>query len=136
MSNIKKIILTLMLVCLSACGPLPEHEMMRVSSPDQLVDAVLVRVDTFAMDNYAYKIYVVPAGQKAGKEENTILVAEDLDGVKITWVAKQLVVSFASGEVFQYHNRWLSAQIKDQQTVDFYEVKIFLVDRNSPIRPE
>jgi hypothetical protein len=66
--------------------PTKRVEIARSTSPDGLVDAVMVRDNCGALCSYMYSVSVVPKGSKASDEtRRNILIAEDMAGEKIVW---------------------------------------------------
>lgn len=107
---------------LSGCdSPMP-REVLRVPSPDKVVDVVLATVDTGATSATATLLYIVPAGAKITKESQ-IMFGDKMENLELVGLSpKMLSVSFSSGRIFSFTNFWHSRNVKNFQ----YVVKIYL----------
>lgn len=87
-----------------------EKELQRLTSPDGVVDAVLVEKLTNATDGIPYLVYIVPAGSHS--LWHPVLVGDDFVGFKLMWKNPRfLAVRFKKGRVFSFTNLWWSKHV-------------------------
>ena len=93
------------------CSP-EEKELQRSTSPDRVVDAVLVARLVNATVATPYLVYIVPAG--SNRLSHPVLVGDDFVGFKLMWKAPRfLVIQFTKGEIFSFTNLWMSKKVKN-----------------------
>lgn len=96
------------------CGneTLCDHtELLRITSPDNKVDAVLMRINCGATTAYSYKIYITPKGKSAEKS-NPIFIADQLEGEIIEWyTSKHLTIRYKHARIFTFTNFWHSRDV-------------------------
>jgi hypothetical protein len=98
-------ILFLLIGC-SKISPCEQSELLRVTSPDNRVDAVLLRINCGATTDYSYKIYIVPKASST-KKTNPIFVADKLDGELVKWSStKNLLINYRQARIFNFTNFW------------------------------
>jgi hypothetical protein len=108
-----------------SCGHALAQEMKRVTSPDQMVDAVLVKQSGNATAPDTLMIYLTAKGKAVDGEP--IFVGDGFNGLDLGWDGvKNLVVVVASGRIFHFTNFWQSAAIENWA----YTVGIHLRDSN------
>ena len=101
-------------------------ELLRVSSPDSEVDAVLVQTNTDATTSYGYRIYVVPAGSQP-KYDTENFRADHLEGWTLTWIKPKLLeIKYDEARIFHFSNFWQSTNFKSGS----YVVEIRLAPRS------
>lgn len=109
------------------CDLYAKSEVARFTSPDKVVDAVLVTVETDATSSTPTELYIIPAGGKL--EGEPFLTADHIEDVKLEWAApKILIVSMSLGRVFHFNNFWQSRKVDNFN----YTVQIYLHDARSP----
>ena len=105
----------LLLVAVSAgCGDslCQDYEHSRITSPDMVVDALVVTRDCGATSDTAYRIYVVRAGDTYGG--NPLFNADRVDGLDISWIApKRLMISYRQARIFNFSNFWHSKEVEN-----------------------
>ena len=99
--------------CTSTFG---HEELARVSSPDETVDAVLVRDNGFgATVGYIYALYLEPGNDRLLDDEGTfVLVADHLDeyGMQLTWQGDHVLqVRYESAGIRDFKKEWTSEGI-------------------------
>ena len=101
-------------LCLISCGNFVEREeILRIKSPDSVVDAVLVRTNAGATTSYGYMFYIVPTG-KEPKEGNEVLKADNLVNVTLNWKEPRfLEISYEKGRIFSFTNFWHSKEVQN-----------------------
>ena len=95
------------------CETISREEIKRITSPDSMVDVVLIRVNAGATTPYAYKLYIVPVGgtPKKGRE---LFEADKIIGMKIQWKqSKFLEIQYEKGRIFHFTNFWSSKEIEN-----------------------
>ncbi len=107
-------LLFLMILCLISCTNFVERkEILRVKSPDSLVDAVLVRTNAGATTSYGYMLYIIPSG-KEPKMGNEVLKADNLVNVTLNWKQSRfLEIRYEKGRIFLFTNFWNSKEVQD-----------------------
>lgn len=109
----QKLFLAWLVLCLIGCGPGSHEEMMRVTSPDKAVDAVLVRTNAGATTAFGYELHLVPTGGKPQRGHEK-LRADHLTDVTIRWQQpKFLQVQYKEGRIFHFSNFWQSKEVQD-----------------------
>lgn len=87
-------------------------ELIRTTSPDGVVDAVMEEVNPGAFSSYIYNVYVVPKGGKL--EGQAMLSGSHFDGWKLRWKEPHLLdLEYLSGHISGYNSNWSSQQVKN-----------------------
>ena len=117
MHTTHKVIFALALICTLAialvfsCLP-PKKELQRLSSPDHVVDAVVVAKLVNATVATPYLVYIVPSGSKS--LWRAVLVGDDFVRFKLMWKAPRLlVIQFSKGEVLKFTNLWMDRKVQN-----------------------
>jgi len=93
--------------------PVIQTEILRIKSPDLLVEAVLLRSDVNATVSTPYKIFITPVGSKL-KNEDELFRADHVEGLKINWLKNKLLeVRFDKARIFRFSNFWDSREIQN-----------------------
>lgn len=80
-------------------------------SPDKLVDAVLVEVETSALDATPTKLFLVPSG-KDWRDHSPILKGDYFEELKIVWSRPSLLeIHYKKGRIFSFANFWGSKDV-------------------------
>lgn len=107
-------LLTIAIVLLMMVGCLPwaSEEVERVTSPDSVVDAVVIQSDAGATTPFVDEVYIVPKG---GKPTGTALLTGDhLIGLELKWLEpKFLEIRYKQGRIHKFTNFWQSKEIQD-----------------------
>jgi hypothetical protein len=91
----------------------PGDEISRVTSPDSVVDAVLVEVDGGALSSNEQILYIVPKGEKYEKGHE-LFVGDHIEGLKVFWKQdKFLVIQYDQGRVFRFSSFWESREVQN-----------------------
>jgi hypothetical protein len=117
--NLAHVFLGLVALFLSiSCSALASSkEISRVSSPDSVVDAVLVEVNGGATTDFMYFLYIVPKGGKYEKGSQLFVITHD-KGLKIFWErSKFLVIEYDEGKILQFQNYWYSRDVQNLKYV-------------------
>lgn len=100
-----------------------KQEMQRARSPDNQVDAVLVRINGGATTAFAWNLYLVPAGAKAEGHSTFNADVRTSDPVTLAWKAPGLLeVAYPEARINEFTNAW-SAQVSSDST---YHVELML----------
>lgn len=89
------------------------EEIVRVTSPDSVVDAVLVRTDGGATTSFGFHLYIVPVGgePQVGHE---LFTADHMVGQKIEWKRpKSLEIQYEEARIFHFSNFWQSKDVQN-----------------------
>lgn len=121
--------------CLNLGGVWEYEEIERVSSPDGVVDAVLVRGDGGATTSFSYSVFLVPAATSFDQtaplfeHDRGLFVADHQEGLELVWrKPKFLEIRFAKARIFQFSNFWHSREVDDFR----YTVEVRLVPTDEP----
>jgi len=92
-------------------------EKARVSSPDGVVDAVLIVKETDATVATPSELYVVPKGTKPTKSA-MIMRGDYFANVSLKWKEPRfLELHYDTGRVFTFKNFWQSAEVSNNSYV-------------------
>lgn len=81
------------------------QEVLRVTSPDGQIDAVLSTADGGDPGSFAYDVTLVRKG-KSPKQGKTVFVADQVDGVDMAWKdPRTLTIKAPRGRVFRQIDR-------------------------------
>jgi hypothetical protein len=97
-------------------------EIQRSRSPDGLLDAVVVQSQPgFSIEPDSYRIYLARSGSDT--LDNPVLVATDLEGLKMQWAAPHLLeLSYSSACIASFRNHWANMAFRNG---DYYvEVRL------------
>lgn len=110
---LRTVSLALLLIGIAGCSSSPVgKETQRETSPDKLVDAVLVSRETGATVATATELYLVPTGQD-WNGETPILRGDKFEGAHVRWRgARFLEIRYAKGRIFSFTNFWNSANLQ------------------------
>lgn len=88
-------------------------EVKRISSPDNIVDAVVVLKKCGATVSDSYRVYVVKKdGTLDFDDDSSMFVSDKTDGIKVFWRGnKELQISYAKARIFQFKNFWQSKDV-------------------------
>ncbi|MBF0137047.1 MAG: hypothetical protein HQL65_12475 [Magnetococcales bacterium] len=123
--KIALIIIILTLFCIAllirSCDDfVSRDEILRLTSPDQQVDAVMVEINAGATTAYVYKVYLMPTGKKPVEHDKHVFGATHLDDWKIKWLdSNRVVIIYSRADIFHYTNYkdiQLFHPIKGEQT--------------------
>ncbi len=108
----------LMVLCLLFLGgcevapePCPTREIMRVRSPDGLVEAVLQSRDCGPTTPVDYRVFIVKAGNK-GPGHGLVFWADHAQGLRLEWREDKLLeIKYTQARIFRFTNIWRSEDI-------------------------
>lgn len=94
------------------------REVMRVTSPDAKVDAVVIKVEGgLSTTRDPYNLYIVPLGAKTDAAIAS-LNALDLEGLKVFWKQpKSLLIEYQRGIISHFTNSWSSKSVDNGRYV-------------------
>jgi hypothetical protein len=104
------------------------REIMRITSPDAKVDAVVVKVEGgLSTTRDPYNLYIVPLGAKVDAAIAS-LNALDMEGLKVFWQEpKFLFIAYRQGYISRFTNLWSSKNVENGR----YVVELRLVPLSS-----
>jgi len=80
-------------------------ETLRKSSPNNLIDCILIESDTGTVTSTDYLIYIKPFGEKVGKDDKIVFGAQRLRGDNIYWKdANTLRIEYENARIFSFTN--------------------------------
>jgi hypothetical protein len=90
-------------------------EVLRLSSPDGVLDAVVMRVNPGAFSSFLYNLYLVPKGTKRIEGvEDPILCTSEGDAPTIRWERSHFLnVDIGNSHVTFFANLWYSNKVND-----------------------
>jgi hypothetical protein len=112
----------LIMSLLQGCSNNKEEEIERITSPDSLVDAVLIGRNGGATTSYSYTLYLVPSGKEPIKNRE-VFRANHTTGLSIHWInPTNLEIAFDESQIFHFTNFWSSNEFDNP----FYIINIRL----------
>ncbi len=87
------------------------EEVERVTSPDNKVDAVIIKKNYGATASFIYDIYIVPKGKKVdlGKPE---FRADHVEKLSLNWSQNKLLqIKYKNARIFHFSNFWQSKEV-------------------------
>lgn len=88
-----------------AIGTPSNEELTRITSPDGLVDAVLVERNVHATVGFIYLVYVVPKGEPFPEPDWAIFNAMRAEDLTIEWMEhRHLGISYRKAEIYDFTN--------------------------------
>lgn len=122
----------LMIVMAVGCGSPESREIERHGSPDKLVDAVLVEVETSALDARPTKLFLVPMG-KDWRTSLPIVQGDKFEELRLVWQRPNLLeIHYKKGRVFSFTSFWASKEILNFQHL----IELRLVPETDSTLPE
>jgi hypothetical protein len=110
-------------------GGASHEEIGRFTSPDKVVDAVLVQINPGAFSSYLYDLYIVPKGAKPSGAP--VLNAKRFRGEQIRWEEPHLLqVQYDEARILHFGNLWYSKEVRGGQ----YYVDIELIPTSAVSR--
>lgn len=94
----------------------PGEQISRLTSPDGVLDAVVVRVDKGALGSNLYYLYIVPrgTGNVESSGEDPMMETSEGDELKVRWEKPHfLAVDIADSHVKSFVNLWYSKKVDD-----------------------
>lgn len=117
MRILSRLAFTLLLFFLSGCSSDPGEEILRVTSFDKRVDAVVLRYGGHATVGFRYELFIVPKGENVDGG-NEVVGATRVEELKLHWkVDRFLEVHFDKGRIHNFQNMWSSPKMKDTSYV-------------------
>jgi len=105
------------------CDPVAREEITRITSPDFMIDALLVQTDAGATTSFGYEVYFVPRGKQLTKE-HPLFRGNKMEKLKFRWVKPKLFeIQYEQGQIFLFRNFWHSKHVQNFK----YRVEIRLV---------
>jgi hypothetical protein len=90
-------------------------EVLRLTSPDGVLDAVVMRVNPGAFSSFLYNLYLVPKGtRKIEGIEEPILRTVESDAPTVRWEKSHfLTIDIGDSHVPSFANLWYSTKVND-----------------------
>ena len=118
---------TIIIGCQNTPSIVSQNEISRVSSPDSLVDAVVMEYNGGATTDFIYRVHTVPA-QGSPKEDHEIFRADGIRNLAVNWDRPKLLeISYDKARIFHFSNFWQSSEVEDFS----YVVEIKLTPEDS-----
>ena len=134
----KKLTVVMVVFLLSGCEAITNmlcenKELLRISSPDAKVDAVLMRGDCGATTPYSYGVYIIPKGEKI-KKSYLIFSADHVEGESVQWIAPKLLeIKYRQARIFEFTNFWQSRDVDNfNYVVEIREIPLTAPPSLSP----
>lgn len=107
------LILSTSLFFISCGSSLEREEIVRIKSPDSIVDAILVKTDAGATTSCGYMLYIAPTGNKP-KIGNELLKADNLVNFTLNWKRPRfLEIRYEKGRILYFTNFWHSKEVQN-----------------------
>ena len=98
-------------------------ERARVSSPQGIVDAILVTKDAGTTVAQPVEVHIVPKGSRA-LPSTMVMRGDHFENVSLVWKEERfLQVRYETGRVFSFRNFWQSSEIANFSYV--VEIRLF-----------
>jgi hypothetical protein len=109
------------------------HEMSRKTSPDGVLDAVVIENDPGAMSSFIYYLYLVPKGEKVSSHSDPYIVnTSEGEELKTNWQKPHfLEVSAGDSHIKWFANLWYSKRVPNY----YVELKLTTGDEDY-LRPD
>jgi hypothetical protein len=106
------------------------REITRLTSPDHVLDAVVVEINPGAFSSYLYEVHLVPKGGKTKTDPDyAIFRAIRADGLQVTWKRTHLLeITYNKAHIYHFRNLWYSKDVESGH----YLAEVRLV----PLSPE
>lgn len=104
------------IVAVFVCGcerlsPCNSKELLRISSPDNLLDAVIVESDCGATTSFTETVYIVPKS-KGVSSDDVIFKADHVSDLSLYWVKNKLLeIRYSKARIFNFTNFWHSRDV-------------------------
>ena len=90
-----------------------QEEFSRQTSPDGILDAVVIQRNPGAFSSYLYDLYLVPKGRNVGEDPASVSTSEG-DAIRVNWeMAHFLAVNSGNSHVKFFGNLWYSSRVPD-----------------------
>ena len=97
-----------------------QQEVLRVKSPDQQVEAIVVERDCGATTSASKSIFLAPTGMEPNSD-SPVFFADKIDGLDVQWQgSKVLAVEYTQARIHSFTNFWAVRELDNFE----YEVKI------------
>ena len=129
-----------MLLIASSCRPNAEEAgalshgvVMRVTSPDSIVDAVATVGSANATTAFVHRVYIVPRGAPVpSRSDFENFRADHVTGLSLVWPrARMLEIRYDTARIFHFGNAWNSRAADDFR----YDVEVRLAPRTPASLP-
>jgi len=116
------------LVANRAIFPEQRIEVSRVTSPDAVVDAVVIEKNCGAPCSINHAVFVVPKGEKVPQDsDQAVFSADDISGDKLVWKESHLLeVSYTRAFIFNFRNVVYPLNASKSARAPAYRVEIRL----------
>jgi hypothetical protein len=109
---LRRLPILLLVIVLAACSA-DSEELLRVTSPDSKVDAVLIRTGGPTTVGFSFKLFVVPRGVHPSKS-GELLLADRVKNLTAVWQSpKRLELRYDEARIYSFSNFWHSKDIDD-----------------------
>ena len=111
-----------------AIFPAQRIEISRVTSPDAVVDAVMIENNCGAPCSINHSVFIVPKGQNVRQDSSqAVFSADDISGDKLVWKQSHLLeVAYGRAFVFQFRNVAYPLNTPTNDHTPVYRVEIRL----------
>lgn len=86
--------------------PISREEIARATSPDGMVDAVIIRTNCGAPCSFGYRVFIVGKGMPApANSDLAVFSADSMTGEALVWKqAHLLTIAYNRAEILNFHN--------------------------------
>ncbi len=113
-------------VILAGCKKTEMAEVVRLVSPDEKVEAVLLVANPHATEPFYHYIYITPSGAKI-KEDKYLFKVDHAGNLRAEWREnKVLEIFFDEARIYHFRNYWQSKDVNNYR----YVVELRLVPGN------
>lgn len=114
----------------STFSPCEDEELLRITSPNNKVDAVMIRTNCGATTAYSYRIYLVYRGERVPKgwlieKSGLVFVADHVEGESIQWIAPKLLeIRYSQARIFKFKNFWYLGNNNNFDVISIREISL------------
>ncbi len=138
------VLLVLVVLCVAFCAlsgcetdpdPCPKKEVIRKTSPDGRLAAILQARDCGKFTTIDYQVLINETGQKGPGHGFFVFQADYLEGAELTWLSSRLLeISYQKARIFRFTNIW-RAESKTGKTY-VVEVRLKQLSDGAALTPQ
>lgn len=99
------------------------EEICRLTSPDSLVEAVILKKGGDITVGFSYQIYIVPTGEKPINKTH-IFFADNVDSLNIIWKKPKLLeIKYKNSRISYFQNFWRHKSFNNYKYYVYIELR-------------
>ena len=85
--------------------PIIDSEVIRLTSPDGKLDAVMIGKHAGAMSTTRYMAYIIPKSHEVSKNDIAVFQGKRVLDEKFTWIDNQtLLIQYSKADIYHFQN--------------------------------